>query len=254
MPRLSLYPVGGEHYLLVVAVALALLGLLVLGPSRAKTDRRRKAVLLALRAAVIALVVMLMLRPTWVYTKTMKQSATLVILADQSRSLTVPDEVGGRTRYEALRRALASAKEGLRQLAEEAEVKAYAFDAEARPVKITDGEVRLADEPTGDQTAIGAALEDVLQKEVGKRLLGVILLSDGAQRASPLHDVLPQTVAARLKRLGYPLYSVRLGKARGLGQAQPGGSAVPGRRPTRTDARLISSATMKWVLVSAAWC
>jgi uncharacterized membrane protein len=220
MPRLSFYPVGGDHYLLVVAVALALLGLLVLGPTKAKTGRRRKVVLVALRAAVIALVVMLMLRPTWVYTKTVKQSATLVILADQSRSLTVPDEVGGRTRYEALRRTLAGVKDELRGLAEEAEVTAYAFDAETRPVEVADGEIQLASEPLGDQTAIGAAVEDVLRDEAGKRILGVILLSDGAQRAYPPRDVLPQTVAGRLKRQGFPLYTVRFGKARGLGQAQ----------------------------------
>jgi uncharacterized membrane protein len=220
MPRLSFYPVGGDHYLLVIAVALALVGLLVLGPARGKTDRRRKVVLVALRAAVIALTIMLMLRPTWVYTKTDKLSATLVILADQSRSLTVPDEVGGRTRYEALLRTLAGVQDELRGLAEEAEVKAYAFDAEIGPVEIADGEILLGDEPTGDQTAIGAAVEDVLREEAGKRLLGVILLSDGAQRAYPPRDVLPQTVAGRLKRQGYPLYTVRFGKARGLGQAQ----------------------------------
>jgi uncharacterized membrane protein len=220
MPRFSFYPVGGDHCLVVLGVALALVGLLVLGPRREKTDRRRRMVLVGVRVLVIALVVMLMLRPTWVYTKTVKQSATLILLADQSRSLTVPDEVGGRTRYQVLVRTLADVQEELDALSEEVEFKAYAFDAQAQPLEVSDGAVRMPESPSGDQTAIGAVLEDVLRDEIGKRLLGVLLLSDGAQRAYPPRDVLPQTVAGRLKRLGYPLFTVRFGKARGLGQAQ----------------------------------
>jgi len=43
-----------------------------------------------------------------------------------------------------------------------------------------------------------------LSREAGKRLLGVVLLSDGAQRAYAPRDLPPQTAAARLKHLGCP--------------------------------------------------
>ena len=53
-----------------------------------------------------------------------------------------------------------------------------------------------------------------------KRLAGVILLSDGAQRAYAPRDVPPQTPARRLADLGYPLYTFTFGQSRGLGQAR----------------------------------
>jgi uncharacterized membrane protein len=59
-----------------------------------------------------------------------------------------------------------------------------------------------------------------LQQEAGKRLLGLILLSDGAQRALAPRDLPAQTAAARLKHLGAPLFTVPFGQSRGLGQVQ----------------------------------
>ena len=116
MFRLSLYPVF-DSYLLVAVAALLLVGLMWFGPSREKTGRRHRAMLALLRAAVIALVVLAMLRPTLIYTQTKKQAATLVVLADQSRSMSVPDAVGNKTRWEALRDALADAAPALGQAA-----------------------------------------------------------------------------------------------------------------------------------------
>ena len=215
----SLYPVG-DSYLLVCSAALVLLGLLALGPARSKTSSRRRAALVGIRLAVVVLVILAMLRPTLVYTKTEKQAATLIVLVDRSRSMSVPDESGGKTRWETLIQTLADAKRALAELAEDFEIKAYTFDAETQPADVVDGQIRSGEAPDGRQTAIGSALEDVLRYQAGKRLLAVVLLSDGAQRAYSPRDVLPHTAASRLKPLGYPLFTVRFGKSRGLGQAQ----------------------------------
>ena len=217
MPRLSFYPVGS--YLLVVVAALVLVGLLWLPPSSGRVSGRRRAVLTGLRLGVVLLVLLAMLRPTLVYVKTTLQSATLVLLADASRSMSVPDEANGRTRWEALRHTLSGAEAALDKLGEKFEVKAYTFDAVARPIELAGGKLPLPETPEGQQTAIGAVLEDVLREQASKRLLGVVLLSDGAQRARPPRDALPQTAAARLKYVG-PLYAFRFGKSRGLGQAK----------------------------------
>ena len=219
MIRLSFYPIG-DSYLLVLAAALVLLGLLALGPSRSKATRRRRAALAGIRLGVVALLILAMLRPTLVYTKTSRQSATLVLLVDQSRSMTVPDEVNNRTRFDAMRRALAEASGALGRLGRDFEVKAYTFDSEIHPADVRGGRVGLPAAPEGRQTAIGYALETVLRQEAGKRLLGLILLSDGAQRAYPPHDVLPQGIAAQLKANGDVLYTFPFGRSRGLGQAQ----------------------------------
>ena len=219
MVRLSFYPVGGS-YLLVVVAALVLLGLLAVGPTGQRMNGRRRVALGGLRLAVIVLLLLAMLRPTLVYTETTRKSATVIVLADGSRSMSVSDGVGGKTRWELLRRSVADAAGALGKLAEDFEVKAYTFDAEPHPVEFMDGKIALGETPQGRQTAIGSVLEDVLRLEAGKRLLGVILLSDGAQRAYAPRDVAPQTAAGQLKRLGYPLFTFPFGQARGLGQAQ----------------------------------
>lgn len=215
----SLYPVA-HSYLLVCFAALVLVGLLALGPARSKTTRGRRLALVGIRLAVVVLVILAMLRPTLVYMKTEKQAATLIVLVDRSRSMSVPDESGGKTRWEALIQTLDHATGALAELAEDFEIKAYTFDAETQPAEVADGRIQLGEAPEGRQTAIGSALEDVLRYQAGKRLLAVVLLSDGAQRAYSPRDVLPQTAASRLKPLGYPLFTVRFGKSRGLGQAQ----------------------------------
>ena len=220
MVRWFFYPVGGDNYLVVVAAAIALVLLLGLGPARAKTTKGRRRALLAIRFLVIAMVILAMLRPTLVTMETRKQSATLVILADKSRSMTVRDEGSNTPRWDALRATLDSARGALQAIGNDVEVKAYAFDAEPDPVSVANGRIALGDAADGQQSAIGYALEDVLRQEAGKRLLGVILLSDGAQRAYPPRDVLPQTAASRLKHLGEPLYTVRFGQPRGLGQVR----------------------------------
>lgn len=219
MVRLSFYPIA-ESYLLVLAAALVLVGLLSFGPPRSKTTPGRRTALTALRLAIVALVLLAMLRPTLVYTETKKQSATVVLLADASRSMSVPDGVGGKTRYQAIEQTLAEARSGLRKLAEEFEFKAYSFADDAQAATVSDGKIKLPDTPGGQQTALGAVLEDVLRYEAGRRLLGVILMSDGAQRAYAPRDAPPQSAAARLKRLGCPLYTFTFGKSRGLGQAR----------------------------------
>jgi hypothetical protein len=128
--------------------------------------------------------------------------------------------VGNKTRWEALRIAVAEAAPDLAKLQRDFELKAYAFDADAHEGGAEGGKIELRDKPEGPQTAIGAVLEDVLRREAGKRLLGVILLSDGAQRAYAPRDLPPQTAAARLKHLGYPLFTFPFGQSRGLGEAQ----------------------------------
>ncbi len=219
MLRLSFYPVG-ESLLLVAGAAAVLVLLLFAVPARGGLTPRRRWVLAAIRLGIVLLVIAAMLRPTLIFTETRRQAATLVLLLDRSRSMDIPDGIGGRTRWQALTEALAAAEAPLRRLESDFEVRAYTFDAALHPAELSGGRVALPEVPDGDQTAIGAALDDILQLEAGKRLLGVVLLSDGAQRAYAPRDLAPQVAAGRLAALGFPLYTIPFGQARGLGQAR----------------------------------
>ena len=218
MPRLTYYPIA-DSYLLVVVVALLLAGLLALGPGRARARPARRVLLIALRAGVIALVVLAMLRPTLIYTERQKQSATLAVMIDGTRSMDVPDGSGGKTRWQELRETLEKAEDALDVLAENFELKAYLFDGRAHAAEVDGGKISLPDTPEGKETAIGPSIleAEAYARQAGKRLLAVVLLSDGVQTAG---DTAPQTAAAELRRLGYSLYTIALGQSRGLGQAK----------------------------------
>ncbi len=133
----------------------------------------------------------------------------------------VADAVAGKTRWDdpAIGRRR-SAAHRCDAIGENLEVKVYTFDSELHPLDFSAGSSISASTPDGQQTAIGAAIEDILRREAGKRLAGVILMSDGAQRAYAPRDLAPQGPARRLADLGYPLYNLAFGQARGLGQAR----------------------------------
>jgi uncharacterized membrane protein len=217
MFHLYFYPIA-DSYLLVFAAAIVLLAALALLRGGSRLGRRQRMALLALRTVAIAMVLLAMLRPTIVYTETKKQPATLAVLVDETRSMSVRDAFDGQTRWEALSRAVADTRPALGKLAKEFEIEAYAFDDKIHPLKIDGGKISLAETPEGQQTAIGAALEEVARRNAGKRLLGMILLSDGKETA--LSNLPPQTAAARLKQLGCRLFAFVFGQSRGLGQTQ----------------------------------
>ncbi len=213
-------PVGGPIWAAVLAVGLVVLVSLV-GIPRDRLTPGRRYILTVLRLIAAALAILALLRPTLIHTEKRRQPATLVLLVDRSRSMSVADAFGGKTRWRALRDTLAEAMPALDDLREqEIEVQVYTFDADTHAQEWKNGRIGLPDEPLGEQTAIGAALEDILRREAGKRLLGVILLSDGAQRAYAPRDLAPQNPARRLADFGFPLYAFAFGQARGLGQAR----------------------------------
>ncbi len=112
-----------------------------------------------------------------------------------------------------------AAQPELAQLDETFEVQAFGFADALQNDSFVDGTIQLPAKPDGDQTDIALALSESLRRESGKRLAGVLLLSDGAQRVlQPKYDL--QQVVRELTRLNAPLYSVAFGKPREQSQAR----------------------------------
>ena len=206
---------------LVIALAAALLAAVMLfSPELRRMSPRRRRTLLALRIGIFLLVIAALLRPTYIFTEMKRLPATVVLLLDRSRSMQVEDELNGTSRWNALRATLEDAVPALRELADDYEIKVYEFDAEISPVELNDGQPVLTENPEGQQSAIGAALEDVLRREAGKRLAAVILASDGVQQAYPPRQLQPQTAARRLADLATPLYTIAFGRERAASQSR----------------------------------
>jgi len=203
-------PVGGTWFTLTVAALLILV--MLVGPASNRLSRQKRATLFALRGVTALLLLLAMWRPTLVTTETQRLPGSLVLLLDNSRSMQISDSVGNTSRWSALKSVLGEAREQLAELAETWDIKLYQFGETTVVVKFTGGEINLPEEPDGPQTAIGSALEDVLEREAQQRIAAVLLLSDGAQRAFAPRDVQPQTVVRRLAIDNIPLYTFTLGK------------------------------------------
>jgi uncharacterized membrane protein len=221
--QLSFNPVGGYWAVAAVAVALfVLLGLI--GPASQRTSPRQRMILRGLRGLSILLLLIAMLRPALVVTQVKRETASLILLLDSSRSMLVTDAFGGKSRWQSLVSHLEDAATELHKLATHLQIKIYTFNAELQAVPFdrqsTATDLELGGDPQGRQTAIGWALEEVVRRESVGRLAGVVLLSDGAQRAYAPRDTPAPSAARRLADLGCPIYSFTFGQARGLGQAR----------------------------------
>lgn len=200
-----------NSYALVAAIVAALVLLLAIGPVFRLLTKPQRLLLTALRLSVIALVALAMLRPTHISTTRRQQTAVLVLLFDQSRSMLLPQASSGDSRWSVQQDVLRQAEPVLRALPSNLEVRIYGFDAGLHPVELTAEPLALPETPDGQQTDIGTNLHAALQRELGKRLAGVVLLGDGVQTAFRPAVEIPEA-ARELARLGYPLYAVPFGQ------------------------------------------
>jgi len=206
----------------LIAAVLAIVTLLgaMIGVWRGRTTPRQAIALGGLRLAVILVLLLAMLQVVRSHVTRQPQTATLVVLLDTSRSMLVKDAFNGKSRWQAIVDAVDEAKSALVDPGENLEVRVYTFATQVDALEIADGNLSLPAEPTGQQTAIGLALDTALRQQQGKRLAGVILVSDGAQRAYEELNMPPEQPARRLADMGYPLFTVVVGESRSLGQAR----------------------------------
>ncbi len=196
------------HAALVIAAVLALLAFVYFSyvRSRARVNPRGRAALVALRSALFLLILFLLLKPVVVVPSVVPRSSTVALLADDSRSMMVADEVGGQRRLEALKGALFST-EGtfLSRLREKFKTETYAFSSGL-------GAIEGGEELTGEgqSSDLGGALAEASRRSAGAPLSAVVLFSDGAENVTA-------DLAAELRNLrarGLPVYTVGVGSTR----------------------------------------
>ncbi len=192
---------------LVILTSLGLVAL-VLATYRTQLQRLPKnqaRQLLTLRLLAVLLLMFAMLRPAIQRSDTDENPVQLLVLADISRSMNTNDMPGTVSRFKAVRADLARFAPKWKDLGKQVEVRQFDFAGDLGPI-----DPNLA-EGTGDQTAFGNVFEKVLQQTQDHRSLGIILLTDGAQRAVPPFDADPFIAARRLGDRQIPVYGVVYG-------------------------------------------
>lgn len=202
-------PIFGSH-LAVAGIAIVLLALLLVGPVYRQLSWRKRGALLGLRTLLILLVLIGLLQPARISTTTKPQTGVVLVMADQSRSMQLSSGSTSRTRWETQLDALNAAEPALAELAAQFDVRVYAYDTQLTGVELKDGNLLWPAKPLGKETDIGSSLADATRRELGRRLLGVVLLGDGVQTALEPR-VETQDAARELGRLGTPLFTTTFG-------------------------------------------
>src|SRR5437899_2647434 len=116
----------------LVAVIAAVLMTLIVGIYRgtlAEHSGRWRWLAFWLRVLAVLMALAAMLRPSLVFTETRKQSASLILLYDHSRSMLVADAWNSMPRWQAMNQTLGRADAALKKLADTLEIRQYQFDA-----------------------------------------------------------------------------------------------------------------------------
>ncbi|MGM0486709.1 MAG: glutamine amidotransferase [Planctomycetota bacterium] len=218
MTNWSLHPILHSYWAVAFLAAGLILALWVPPAFRDLGLARRRA-LLMLRALVVFVVILLMLRPTHVSTETKTKEAVLLLLFDQSLSMQLPNASGNHARWDAQSDTLREITPLLRELQEDVEVKIHGYDTTLRQQLWREDRLPLPDAPSGTETDIGSSLHNAVEQEAGKQLAGVVLMGDGTQTAyNP--DVETHEAARELNSRGFPLYTVSYGPPGDVAQSR----------------------------------
>ena len=191
-------------------VILTSLGLVVLALVTYRSQGKRlpswqARQLLGLRLLAVLLLTFAMFRPAIQKSDTDENPVQLLVLSDVSRSMNTADLPGGVTRFQGVQADLAKYESKWKELGKQVEVRQFDFARDLVPhdPALTEG--------VGDQTAFGQVFEKVPQEMRDHRSLGIVLLTDGAQRAVPPFDADPFTAARKLGDSQIPIYAVVYG-------------------------------------------
>jgi uncharacterized membrane protein len=200
----SLSPLPAWALVLVALVAAASVALAWRG-LRGEPSRRRRALLVALRAISATLALFLLLEPAVQLLQTARVRGRFAILVDASRSMGFPVEPGAGSRTEATAALLSASRRDLDALAGRVDVEWWTFAGEASPA---DAASAVAP-PRGGRTDVTAALRAAA---AGSRTLaGALVVSDGADNAA-LAEGLEGGARTELRGLGFPVNTVAVGR------------------------------------------
>src|SRR5207248_2042856 len=133
----------------------------------------RIAVILALRLGALALACMAVARPSLGFREAANAPSTLLVLMDQSLSMTIQDEFGGRSRWDVLQQLLEQCQPDLKRLQEDNNVTVvqYQFAEDLRGTEAA----TVADGKRTDFGQMLKSLFDIHGPE--RRLRGFVILS-----------------------------------------------------------------------------
>lgn len=170
-----------------------------------KGGRAVRWLLIGLRATLLTVLVILLMRPILVLPAIIPQSTSLLVLIDDSLSMGLPEagrEARPEPRIEGVKRLLGADQPLRKALGEKFQVRQYAFSGSVRPLASV-GELRTE----GTATDLAGALEEGVRQVAGAPLSAIVLATDGGSNtARDLGEVLQ-----RLRGRQVPVFPIGVG-------------------------------------------
>jgi uncharacterized membrane protein len=205
VPMTLLAVLGGALLLLTPAALAGVTVWTYLGVPGA--SRNRVAAVLALRLLAFALVFLAVLRPSLGFSGDHRPRRQLCVALDYSRSMTIQDEAGKKSRWELAVDSLKKALPALDRLRQERRVDVVFSKFAGSVAELDPDNPGAAD---AEHTDIGTALRTLLERREGRTpVLGVLVLSDGTDHGTAVPAV---GEAARWRALPSRVHTFACGK------------------------------------------
>jgi uncharacterized membrane protein len=195
---------SGHSWWLMIGLAALGAGLIIFFYRRVTTsvDRATLIAMIALRAGLIMLVLVVLFRPSVGYELGTHERPALLVLVDRSKSMSISDAPGLPSRFDRARGALLGFGGVLDSLERDFKVHLWTFDSTAHRLE---GTAALGEERAdGRASALATALQMASADVSGERIAGALLLSDGIDNSG-------KDPAELLGSLGLPVYAVAVG-------------------------------------------
>ncbi|HEY2963912.1 MAG TPA: glutamine amidotransferase [Pyrinomonadaceae bacterium] len=196
---------GALLLVLIFLLAAVFIYFIYLRP-RIRLPKRTTVTLVALRATLLTLMIVLLLRPVVVVSSVIPRSSYVAIVVDDSLSMKLHDAPNGVTRLDTIKQTLLNANDGqtsfLNRLDRKFKTALYGFSGSLARLKDANdlyGEGRTSD--------LAGALEETIKRSSGMPLSAIVLATDGASNV-------PGDVAATLRELrarDIPVFTIGVG-------------------------------------------
>ena len=203
---------------MIGAACLALFAWLISRDADQTNEAGRRWKLNLLRVLGLLILMLGLLRPAYVKTDRLPMAATVTVLLDSSRSMTLAAN-SRKSRWQVQHEVWREIAPALAAAGESIEVRILSYDSELIDHNAADMEAFLKESPKGDSTDVAGALAGVLRSASGKPLAAVVLLGDGAQTVETDGSAAVAT-ARSLAALNVPLWTVPIGPRVSAGQTQ----------------------------------
>ncbi len=220
MGKLTFDPVIGSTptILTIVALLLALAWWVGRGGESGEVSPSQRRWLHVLRMLGLLILLLGIIRPAYIRTDRLPTAATLAVLVDSSRSMTLQANAK-QTRWEVEGEVWGKLEPAFRDAGELVEPRIYLYDQDVRLAVLDEMRDMFRKSPEGNSTDLSGSLANVLRESSGRPLAAVVLMGDGTQTATSGGPAAAAT-ARSLAALDVPLWTVPIGPRLSAGQTR----------------------------------